>query len=141
MHGSRPLLLLCTLVACDPVEDQRGDAPSPSARATVTAKKIDDVWVFVGEPPRQRSDVKVISHDSLQGGLAKVQGGCLTIDGEVVVFWPDQIDTAEQIVEATLQAPPQHVSLPGGGGLHDAPQVVAEHCKVTSVRFAGRDAP
>ena len=144
-----PPFLLCLLVACsqtaerssEELDRNRQATPSAKPQPPITAKKIGDVWVFVGEPREKRADIKVISNDALQGGVARVEKGCLTVDGEVVVFWPHQTGLAEEIVEAARETTPRKVSVPGGGGLVSAPEAVVAHCEVASVRFAGRGAP
>jgi|GEM_PF-2229526 len=149
MRSSLPPFLLCLFVACGQTTEPSSEAldhtghdpPGSATQPRITAKKLGDAWVFVGEPQERQTGIKVISNDALHGGIARVQKGCLTVDGEVVVFWPHQLGLAEEFVKAANEPTPQKVSLPGGGGLHPAPEAVVTHCEVTSVRFAGRGAP
>lgn len=138
-------LLLATAAGCDSapsttVQKQQEDNVA-HADAGLTAKKVDDVWIFVGAAkPNTKSDdkVKLITTDALSGGRPTIENDCLLVDGEVVVWWSDQMDLAERIVGEAKKESPAEVSFPGGGSASDAPPLVADRCGAKKLRHAGK---
>ncbi len=132
--------------AAPPTTDQKQqqqDAASP-ANGGLTAKKIDDVWVFIGTPigtPDERanpSNLKIITTDSRDGGRPTIKNDCLLVGGEVIIWWNDQTETAKRIVGEAKKDPPADVHFRGEGAVFDAPPIVSERCGVDKIRHAGK---
>lgn|SRR5690606_26296490 len=121
-------------------EGQGGAAGmAPPVSAGLTATKVDDVWIFIGSAPpdAELGKMKVITTDALHGGRPTIENNCLLVDGEVIVWWSDQLELAERLVGEAKVGSPTDVSIPGGPSA-DAPSIVSDRCGVTKLRYAGK---
>jgi len=128
------LVLLLVLVACgggDPLSDETIDG--------VTARQVDDVWVFSHSPSG--------GMDALHGGRATIEDGCLLVDGAVVVFHESMVLDGIELIgairngdEISATIPGGGISLGEGGSVEQFPQVVLDRCDVDTVWFGAEGA-
>ena len=127
--------------AAPPTTDQKQhqDEASP-AEGGLAARKIDDVWVFIGTPVQKSdpSNLKIITTDARDGGRPTIKNDCLLVGGDVIIWWNDQAETAKQIVGEAKKDPPTDVHFRGEGAVFDAPPIVSERCGVDKIRHAGK---
>lgn len=83
--GHEAVELLCTLVRCVPVPDDRGRAPSPAALSAAHAKVLADaqtVWCAMSsEIPADREWERSTLRQTFVGGL----GGCISVETRMTV--------------------------------------------------------